>query len=78
MFSYYIHWVAFESSNSKVVVEKRNYYVDAATIQDALTEFWDYVSPYDSLYYIEITYMAKEILPDTYENPKFKFCGGKK
>lgn len=79
MFSYYIHWVVMASEITRVILENHDFYIDAISIQHALTEFWDYVNPFSERFYIEITYMAKEILPDTYNNPKYKFNnGGKK
>lgn len=78
MFSYFIHYIVFQSSKSKVVINSSVNYFDAYDIGDALNQFWDYVSPIIQNYYVVITYMAKEINPDTFYNPKYKFEGGKK
>lgn len=77
MFSYFIHYIVFQSYNSKVVINNSEKYFDATDIGSALIQFWDYVKPITENYYVVISYMAKEIHPDTYHNPKFKFEGGK-
>lgn len=77
MFSYFIHYIVFQSSKSKVVINSSEKYFDASDIGDALNQFWDYVNPITKDYYVVISYMAKEIHPDNYCNPKFKFEGGK-
>lgn len=77
MFSYFIHYIVFQSSKSKVVINSSEKYFDATDVGSALKQFWDYVNPITENYYVVISYMAKEIHPDTYYNPKFKFEGGK-
>lgn len=77
MFSYFIHYIVFQSYNSKVVINSYEQYLDATDIGSALKQFWNYVYPITENHYVVISYMAKEINPDTYCNPKFKFEGGK-
>lgn len=77
MYSYYIHYIVFQSSKSKVLVNSSDKFFDADNFQDALYQFWDYVNPITKDFYVVITYMAKEICPDTYSDPRFKFEGGK-
>lgn len=77
MFSYFIHYIVFQSSKSKVVINSSEKYFDASDIGDALKQFWDYVNPITKDFHVVITYMAKEICPDTYSDPRFKFVGGK-